>query len=345
MDESIEFKTINIDRIDETDKFFLMSCRTNLTTLKESIKRAGITSPLWVLNKGKNKYRLINGFLRLKVAKDIGLEKIPVFVFYLRDLNNKNDLETLFSLALEENLTVRRFNVVEISMVINSFFKNFGVTKDKIAKEVLPRLDLSPSVKLVRDLLKLNSFPIEVKKYIAKNEHSLKTSLKFGMFNEKEQILIVKFLSPLRLKENYLLEFLENIKDISLRDNMDIKDMLNQEISQISKNEDISTQKRVEMIREKLKKMKYPIFNDLLKNFNLLKKNLKIPPEIKLLYPPYFEGDFYNITFSFKTKEELIKIIDKLRDISKKEEIEELILLLHGKMRKLSVSVNESDPY
>jgi len=65
--------------------------------LSQSIKAYGIIQPLTVRKSGENRYELVAGERRLRAAKKIGLEEVPVIII---DITDKDSA----AIALLENL-------------------------------------------------------------------------------------------------------------------------------------------------------------------------------------------------------------------------------------------------
>ncbi len=125
-----------------------------LEELKESIRAKGILQPLLV-TRTEEGYQLIAGERRLRAARELGLEEVPVLVRELRE--NENLLE----LALVENLQRDDLNPIETAESYHRLITEFAQTQDEVARKVgksrsliantLRLLELDPDIKeLVR---------------------------------------------------------------------------------------------------------------------------------------------------------------------------------------------------
>lgn len=74
--ETLKISQIVVDE-NQPRKFF---AEDKMTSLKKSIKRLGIKTPLVVEDMGNGKYLLENGERRLRAAKDIGMTEVPVLI-------------------------------------------------------------------------------------------------------------------------------------------------------------------------------------------------------------------------------------------------------------------------
>lgn len=99
-----------------------------LNELAESIKQHGIIQPLIVTRRGEN-FELIAGERRLRSAKLLGLNEVPVIV---REEKEQKKLE----LALIENLQRENLNPLETARACKRLMDEFNITQEEAAKRV-----------------------------------------------------------------------------------------------------------------------------------------------------------------------------------------------------------------
>lgn len=101
---------------------------SDLEDLIASIKQYGIVQPL-VVTQTSSGYQLIAGERRLRSAKAIGLEFVPVVV---RTATEQEKLE----LALIENIQRQDLNPVEEARAYRALIDSFDLTQEEVAKRV-----------------------------------------------------------------------------------------------------------------------------------------------------------------------------------------------------------------
>ncbi len=101
----------------------------DLTDLMASIQEHGILQPLVVSVRDDGKYELIAGERRLRSARAVGLESVPVLV---RTVNDQQKLE----LALIENIQRAELNAVEEARAYQALMNDFGLTQEDVAGRV-----------------------------------------------------------------------------------------------------------------------------------------------------------------------------------------------------------------
>ncbi|MFA5886575.1 MAG: ParB/RepB/Spo0J family partition protein [Patescibacteria group bacterium] len=99
-----------------------------LNELADSIKQHGIIQPLIVTRKGEN-FELIAGERRLRSAKLLGLDKVPIII---REEKDQKKLE----LALIENLQRENLNPLEMARAYQRLIDEFNITQEEAAKKV-----------------------------------------------------------------------------------------------------------------------------------------------------------------------------------------------------------------
>lgn len=124
--------------------------REALDDLKRSIKENGIIQPLLVRKVGES-YHLIAGERRLRAARELKTDKVPVIV---RKVAEEADL---LELALVENIQREDLNYLERAQSYRRLIKEFGLTQEEVAGKVgkerssvantLRILELAPEIK------------------------------------------------------------------------------------------------------------------------------------------------------------------------------------------------------
>ncbi len=115
-----------------------------------SIKEKGVLQPLLVRRKGSG-YELIAGERRLRAAKVLQMEKVPVLI------KDVSDQEALV-LALIENIQREELNPLEEAEGFQRLMEDFDYTQDDVAQSV------GMNRSTVANLLRLLKLPEEIKK-------------------------------------------------------------------------------------------------------------------------------------------------------------------------------------
>ena len=126
---------------------------TKLEDLKASIKEKGVLQPILV-RKHEDGYEVVAGERRLKAAKALGLEQVPVII------KNVTDREALV-LALVENIQREELNAIEEALGFKRLIEEFQFTQEAVAEAV------GKDRSTVTNLLRLLRLPDEIQKQVA----------------------------------------------------------------------------------------------------------------------------------------------------------------------------------
>ena len=124
-----------------------------LEDLAASIKEHGILQPLVVRKDPIGGYILIAGERRLRAAKLLGLERVPVVI---RETHPDDEL----ILALIENMQRQDLNTIEEAKSYRRIQDEFGLTHDEIAKK------MGKSRPVISNLLRLLELPADIQQAI-----------------------------------------------------------------------------------------------------------------------------------------------------------------------------------
>lgn len=121
----------------------LIFVQDDLTDLMASVQEHGILQPLVVTDRGDGTYELIAGERRLRSARAVGLETVPVIV---RKATDQQKLE----LALIENIQRADLNAVEEAKAYNALIEEFDLTQEEVAGRVgKSRSEITNTVRLL----------------------------------------------------------------------------------------------------------------------------------------------------------------------------------------------------
>ncbi len=150
---------INVNKIltnqDQPRKIF---DEQSLSELANSIKKYGIVQPL-VVTKKDGKYDLVAGERRLRAAKSIGLESVPVVVKEYND-QTKNEI------SLIENIQREDLNTLEVAEAYKYLMEKYNLNQEELAK------NLGKSRSTVANSLRILNLTDDIKEFVKNNEIS-----------------------------------------------------------------------------------------------------------------------------------------------------------------------------
>jgi hypothetical protein len=117
-------------------------------------------------------------------------------------------------------------------------------------------------------------------------------------------------------------QLIECVFDISRRQNISVQEVLDSgEFLRIRKNRNLSAIQKAEEILDLARQKRNPRLNAWKRSFEKAFENLDLPEEVNVIPAKYFEGDTISIKLDLKSREDLEKSIQKLKELSNKKEI------------------------
>lgn len=124
--------------------------------LKESISRFGLVDPIICNSFGERKNIVIGGHFRIKVAKEMGIDQMPVVYVSIPDLNKEKELN------IRLNKNTGEFDLDLLAQFDESFLKDIGFSTEEM-DDIFP-VDENPEIfDLKKELEKLNIHNVTVK--------------------------------------------------------------------------------------------------------------------------------------------------------------------------------------
>ncbi len=265
----------------------------------DSIDLIGIINPP-IVRKKKEKYQIICGRKRLLAANDLGLKKVlcKVVPSWIDDL-------TCLTIAFEENLTARGFNLIEQALVVEKFLHY--LSEEEVINNILPKLGYGAAYKNLEFLIKLNFLEEDLKVLIFRESLSSHVAIKLLSFEEKDRKAIVDLFLILKPSVSRQRQILEMLEDLSCREEKSIRELLEtSEIQEILTNEKLNSPQKTEKLYNLLRKRLFPRLTEREEAFRKWANKFS-EIGIRIFPSQSFEKDSYLLQLEFKDQEDLFK--------------------------------------
>lgn len=317
-----QFIEVSIDQIDLDDRTYVITFESPISQLIYSIKKIGIIHPPMLEKKTGNTYRVVSGLKRILALKHLNVTQFPAGVFF--STGSEPNIE-LFLLNLYENIGTRNLNHIEKSQVLYKLINLFKLSEEQVIMEFLPQLNLGENKLVLSRYLKLIHLEDNLKIAIVEDFISIDIAIALLERSKNERQAIFELFQWLKLGKNRQKEFMRLLQEIAEISGRSIEQLLfNSKIQDVLSKNKITPPRKIEYIKEILKKMRYPLFASMEDNFQKIKKDLKLPPNIILRPPPFFEGEKYTIEFTFENQSEFKKLTEILKSISEQNKLAKL---------------------
>jgi len=303
----MKYTTIDLHKIELKDERFRISYFVSHQDLIESIRTASLINPP-VLSFRRERPVIVSGWRRVLACKKLSFKSIPVFIS-----GEMDDLKA-FELTVYENLSIRKYSIVEKAEVLKKI-KGFGAVEKEIVRKYLPLLDIPPLIKYLDPYLKIAEFELELKKLIHSRNTDFNVLKLLAEFSPPERTLLLPYILP--LGKNKQRTLVTTIYELSRKEEMSVADILSlPDVGKISEDEKLSPLQKAERLCFLLEAKRNPVLNSWNNAFDKVLKELNISSGIVVTPSAFFEKEDISLNFSFKNREEFLNKLSKLRKIA-----------------------------
>ena len=285
---------------------------------KRSIKQNGILLPLLVKAVRGSKYLLVDGFKRFSyraTQTEISNHEKQTLKFSCMVIPNSLSMKEvarirLYTLAVAET----SFSGVNVCRMLKNLHL-YGFEKDKIVFEVLPRLGLKPSVRLLRQLLDLQEMleMLEVQEQpfwqtdflMSLSCEDLLPLLKLSRNDFATVVGLAEKMEVSGKKWRNLLQVLDEV--CRLKQTCAVEVLKFPEILEIFGRSSLQASVRYRLLKQRLDSWRYPELSDLRQRFEQGRQHLKLTPRMSLESSAFFENDDLTLTLKIRSYEELLR--------------------------------------
>lgn len=295
---SFQYLHLDIDTID-THSFAFSYPYGPSRELTESIRRAGVLTPLLVLGENDT-YRLFDGHRRLQAARETSLPQVPVAI-----LATKPPLE-LFSLWIESQRAHRLLNPFEIAALVQDGPAVFRIPREQflslLAKETQR---LSPS--LLPSLPKILSLPERLKREAVQRNYGAPFLVKIVKTFPSELLAeISQILETISLSENQMDQLLSWLDEIAKRDRLTPSKVVKRDpLPFILKHPKMPTAKKRDAFLKAVLMMRFPQRAKFDTAIREIRQKIETTGNLRLLPPPELAGDRFELRVAFRDVNEL----------------------------------------
>ncbi len=319
-----EVQGIPLSRIDFGDGKYQTRLPWNLTSesLQKLIAAAGIVTPLRLEVRDSGDFRIISGFRRLQIARELGLPDIPALVI-------QGEPDRLFLSAVCENMSQNPdLDLSERAGVAVRMLREFEYGEDRVASEILPLLRLPATLHQLRQLRFLARMPETIQHAIS-GRLTLQSARIIGEWDDEDAEFFIGVVNRYQLGTNKQKQLLSLLEDLRRREGCSVRKLWESSgAAAIERREELAPTDRFRAFRGLLRQQRFPVLSQYEERAEALEHALSLPAKIKLLLPPYFEGDHIDIHLRVSSPSELRSLVGVLESASSRDEMEKLFDLL-----------------
>jgi hypothetical protein len=303
--------SVPIRDIDDLEKRYAMSFDFDIRPLVLSMKNVGMLNPPTLLKTRQARLIIVIGFRRILAAKALDWDAIPCRIISDADISGLDCLR----LSLFANLAVRKFNDIEKGMILRRLSQHIG--NDVIRTEYMPLLDLPAHEPTLQLYLRIDrELEDKIKQALVDHQISLNTVKHLLIMDKDARSCVIEFFLKIKFNFNQQRYILEYIYDISNSTKTDIRSVLNEDIfKNICSDKNMNDPQKASSVLRALRVRLFPRLSKAEEVFKKKVSKLKLPENVSINPPLYFESPLYRLEALFKDGEELKNKIMQLNGI------------------------------
>jgi hypothetical protein len=304
----------------------------DLSTFKDSMKKVGQISPLIgrLCLENPNKIEIICGHGRLEAARQIGLEKLAVYLPMTPCVVDFSDFD-LLCLAVHDNQAAHLsdYQLEKECVFATRLALSFGATRQNL-HQLWDCFGKTVAKQEEEEIIFCAALPKEIFGKIATSDYGFETAKAFHHFG-LEAAKAISLILPFQLRGQRVKEITKLLAEISLRDHVAPEEILSEILrDKIFENKDHPRTQKEALLCKKLLEKRNPRLSSWLAEAERKAAQLKLPPALRLKLPDFLEGERLEFNISAKSPGELAKLAEALKSAADSNEMAALFEMLGG---------------
>jgi ParB-like chromosome segregation protein Spo0J len=320
------FHQVSLIEIALDDRKFSVTYRPEMHALQRSVAHVGVLTPLHLRQPAdQTPLQVVCGSKRLLACQQTGHTSVPALVYSAAELAEPQ----AFLLALHDNLGCRVLNAVEKARILWRLRQDFHVQPATLIQEFCPLLDLPPRAETLQAYCSLATLEDALQAAVVEGTLPLETALWLGAHAAEDLQALLQLFTSLKVGSNRAREFAAYIDEICQRDACSPATLLQDlGVPALLTDPQLTGPQKLDSMRRVLRQARFPQLSTYEQRFQAAARRLRLPPQVTLRPPPYFEGQQYQVTLSFGQRQELRHYAQRLLDAADHEALAELLELL-----------------
>ena len=319
-------EAVDLARIDGSDETLAITPGWfPMDRLAASVRDVGVVTPLHLQPTAAGDLRIAMGFRRYRAARAAALGAVPALVW-----SRASDLQ-LFQWALAEK-AAGPLHDLERARALVKLREHFEVREEALIERYLPLLRTSASRYRLRFFLRLGRLD-EALQHAVHRGLDPETALRLAAWTAAERQRFLDLLEryePGRNRQRELFDLLDDLRSGERPRGSGALDRVWDASGAREVDEDARTDRplRFRRILECLHRLRRPHLSRHQDRYRRLKGELKVPPQIRLQVPPYFEGDLLSVSFSCRNPAEFRHLAGRIEEMAGRPELGRIFELL-----------------
>jgi ParB family chromosome partitioning protein len=314
----MDSRIVALTEIDLDDNTFEIRRFAGSPRLMESLDRFGILDSPWLRKNGRG-YIVVDGFKRLRRAKGNGVQDA-----FCRVFPEDCDSRELWMRRIEKKIFEREINPAEKAQIVSTLLGLFQ--SGEIPAFFLAGINVSHRPEVLRNWAFLSAEGPDVLEILASGGIAERAALEVAGWDKPSTDSVLHVLQALRCSASIQVEIVERINEIAIREGKAGADIIEHpRAREVLTSKRLNHRQKTQAIRDYLFELRHPRMDSRQKQLQRGIEALRLPPGLKIIPPPAFEGNNWRIELSFTGIEDLRKIVDSTRSIVESDRLDAVL--------------------
>jgi ParB family transcriptional regulator, chromosome partitioning protein len=315
-----EQRSVPLGYIDDADLSFRISFERPVHVIEASIRLVGLIHEP-ILLPFRDSYRIVSGFARIDACRRLGWTHVPA-----RCLPSDASFLQCALLAVADNAGQRELNIVEQARSFGLIQADADTRDERIG--ILQKLGISLNAHWNHVLGQVFRMSGRLQSALVEGSIALPVALRLhGMEDGEAEELAVLF-QELRISLNRQRELLDWVQQIAAREDTTICDVIHKSPIAQWREEKMQDRGHIsQLMREFLRRRRYPEITASEHRFGACLKNLNLPETLHLTAPAHFEGKTFQLRLEFENNHELRELNQHLHKLCESPALIEILSL------------------
>ncbi|MDZ7374101.1 MAG: ParB N-terminal domain-containing protein [candidate division KSB1 bacterium] len=318
-----QYVEVPLEGIDRQDETYARSFpRKPPPELLRSIAEIGVTQPVFVSEKPSREWRIIHGFRRFWAALDLGIPTVPAFVIDEAGW----DARKLYEWTLLQDLGHRRYNRVELALVLRNLRDRLGASAEELVA-MLRRLAGLGGPKQVERLLRLPDLEPPVLEWIVEEnppDDALDIILSWP---PEDRLELAALARSLRWSSGEQREVIRLLDDLAQSHGQSPSALLKSPEVALLLDRNGSPSQKTQRLIQALRAKRFPIVSQLAQEFREIVSALKPPRGVQLEHSPSFESEEVLFHLRARSPADFSRLLEELARMARSEAFPRLFCL------------------
>lgn len=301
------------------DETFAIHAYAPCTRLEDSLRRFGMMHPPWIWARENGTGIIVDGFKRLQWIREEGCQRVGCMLFPAR-----YDPSRLMLERLETKLFGADPNVAEKAQIISKLKQ--AVQQEAEFKVGIARLGIAPRPDTVAKWCRLAISGDQLLQAAALEEICERAALELAEWENEPRSAAVEILRRLRCSASIQMEILERVKEIALREGIPKHQVWKAaEVAGAMSDPNKNHREKTRILRERLYRRRYPRVRAREERFAKDLSLCELPAGCRLIPPPAFEGDNWQLHLGFQNVEGLQHALSDIGRVAASDQFQKTI--------------------